>query len=80
MYMVPTMIKVREQNTPLVYIPIVYDTYHDKGKRTKHITSFFYHGMYHILKEWKQVVCVVLLPLSWYVPCTKGMETSDVCC
>jgi hypothetical protein len=46
------------------------------------IKSYLYHGMYHILKEWKQVVCFVLLPLSWYVPytCTKGMETSDVCC
>jgi hypothetical protein len=90
MYMVHTMIKVREQNTPLVSIPLVYGTYHDKGKRTKHITkwrvlfSYLYHGMYHIhvLKEWKQVVCVVLLPLSWYVPytCTKGMETNDVFC
>jgi hypothetical protein len=37
---VHTMIKVREQNTPLVSIPLVYGTYHDKGRRTKHATCF----------------------------------------
>jgi hypothetical protein len=64
------MIKVREQNTTLVSIPLVYVV----------LFSYLYHGMYHVLKEWKQVMCVVLLPLSWYVPYTKGMETSDVFC
>jgi hypothetical protein len=66
--MVHTMIKVREQHTPLVSIPLVH--------------VYLYHGMYHIhvLKEWKQVMCFVLLPLSWYVPYTKGMETSGVFC
>jgi hypothetical protein len=35
------MIKIREQNTSLVSIPLVhvYGTYHDKGKRTKHIRN-----------------------------------------